>query len=292
MIFRESEVAAGALSGTLCESGAREAPLALIHPGSGPTDRDGNNPLGVAAGAYRMLARELAGLGVDTVRIDKRGMYGSAGAGDPNAVVIDDYADDIRAWLDAFARPRVVLIGHSEGGVSVTLGARDEPRVAGLVLLAGLGRKVADILRGQFRANPFLAPVLAQALGAVDALERGARLDPATLPGELRPLFPGPVQGFLIDMMTRDPALMLAQTRVPVLIAQGGRDIQVTHEDADRLHAARPDAERADFPLMSHVLKDCAGGDRLANLMTYASADLPLTPGLAARVAQFVRRVV
>ena len=29
---------------------------AVILPGSGPTDRDGNSPMGVAAGTYRLLA--------------------------------------------------------------------------------------------------------------------------------------------------------------------------------------------------------------------------------------------
>ena len=281
----------GPLRGTLCESGAAGAPLALIHPGSGPTDRDGNNPLGVAAAAYRMLAHALAERGVDTLRIDKRGMFGSAQAGDPNAVTLDDYARDVRAWLDALGRSRVALIGHSEGGLSVVHAAQGEPRVSALVLLAALGRPLAVISRAQFRANPYLAPFLDAALAATAALERGERVDPASLPGELRPLFPAAAQGFLIDLMRRDPAALLAATRVPVLIAQGGRDIQVSGADADRLAAARPDAERADFPAMTHVLKDCDSDERLANLTTYARPDLPLTTGLADRIAGFLRRV-
>lgn len=280
----------GALRGTLCESGRAGAGLALIHPGSGPTDRDGNNPLGVTAGAYRLLAHDLAARGVDTLRIDKRGLFGSAAAGDPNAITLEDYARDVRAWLDALGRDRVALIGHSEGGLSVMQAALGEPRVGALVLLATPGRRLAEISRAQFRSNPFFAAVLAQALAATDALERGAAVDPARLPAELRAQFPALAQGFLIDLMRRDPAEMLAATRVPALIVQGGRDIQVETADADRLAAARPDAERADFALMTHVLKDCASDDRLANLMTYARADLPLAAGLADRVAAFLRR--
>lgn len=204
---------------------------------------------------------------------------------------MDDYAADIRSWLDALARPRVALIGHSEGGVSVVNAAQGEPRVAALVLLAALGRPLAEISRAQYRANPYLAPVLDAALAATDALERGQRVDPATLPAELRPLFAAQVQGFLIDLMRRDPAALLAAARAPVLIVQGGRDIQVSADDADRLAAARPDAERVDFPLMTHVLKDCASDDRLANLTTYARPDLPLTAGVADRVAGFLRRL-
>lgn len=291
--WRESEVEArgpfGALGGTLCESGVVGAPLALIHPGSGPTNRDGDNPLGVSAQPYRLLAHALAAEGVDTVRVDKRGLFGSAGAGDPNAVTLDDYAADIRAWLDALGRPRVALIGHSEGGLSVMLAARGEPRVGALALLCAPGRPLAEIMRAQFRGNPFVAPALEAALAATAALERGERVAFAALPAELRLSFAAPAQPFLIDMMRRDPAQALAETRAPALIVQGGRDIQVFAEDADRLAAARADVERADFPAMTHVLKDCPDDDRLANLATYARSDLPLSPGLAERVAAFLR---
>ena len=292
--MRETEIAArgplGPLRGTLCESGAPAAPLALIHPGSGPTNRDGNNPLGVAAATYRLLAHALAARGVDTLRIDKRGMFGSGPAGDANAVTLDDYAADIRAWLDALARPRVALIGHSEGGLSVSHAAKGEPRAVALALLATPGRPLAETMRAQVAANPFNQPFLDAAFSALAELEAGRRVDPARAPAPLRPLFAAPAQGFLIDLMRRDPSAMLGATRIPALIVQGGRDIQVGAADADRLHAARPDAERADFPAMTHVLKDCASHDRLANLATYARADLPLTVGLAERIAAFVHR--
>ena len=60
------------LAGTLADAG-KGAPVLLIIPGSGPTDRDGNSPLGVKAGTYRLLAEALAARGVSSVRIDKRG---------------------------------------------------------------------------------------------------------------------------------------------------------------------------------------------------------------------------
>ena len=63
----------GPLRGTLLSPAAPDtpsAPVVLIVPGSGPTDRDGNNPLGVKASAYRLLAEGLAAKGIATVRID------------------------------------------------------------------------------------------------------------------------------------------------------------------------------------------------------------------------------
>ena len=73
-------------------------PVVLIVPGSGPTDRDGNSPLGGAAVPYALLARALARQGIASVRIDKRGLFGSAGAvAGSNAVTIADYGDDLMA---------------------------------------------------------------------------------------------------------------------------------------------------------------------------------------------------
>ena len=52
----------GPLAGTLLNAGAH-APAVLIIPGSGPTDRDGNNPLGVTAAPNRQHAEALAAKG-------------------------------------------------------------------------------------------------------------------------------------------------------------------------------------------------------------------------------------
>ncbi len=70
----------GPLAGTFVDAGVH-APVVLIIPGSGPTDRDGNNPLGVTAAPYRLLAEALAAKGVSSVRIDKRGHVRKQGRG-------------------------------------------------------------------------------------------------------------------------------------------------------------------------------------------------------------------
>lgn len=84
----------GPLRGTMSLP-TNDAPIILMIPGSGPTDRDGNSPLGVNAAPYRLLAEGLAEQGIGSVRIDKRGMFGSKGAvPDANAVTIADYVHD------------------------------------------------------------------------------------------------------------------------------------------------------------------------------------------------------
>ena len=110
----------GGLHGEMLSPAAASKAAVLIIPGSGPTDRDGNNPLGVKANSYRLLAEQLATKGVATVRIDKRGLGGSRAVGSGNRVTVAEYVTDTRAWIAAARSATgsrcVWLAGHSEGG--------------------------------------------------------------------------------------------------------------------------------------------------------------------------------
>lgn len=283
----------GPLKGTLTSASVPSAPVVLIIPGSGPTDRDGNSPLGVKAATYRLLSKELAAKGVSTVRIDKRGMFASAGAvSDANAVTIEDYARDTHAWVDAVRQKTgakcVWLLGHSEGGLVALAAAQRDAGICGLVLVATAGRPLGDVLKDQLRANPANALLLPQALAAVDALAAGKRVDTTALPPPLAPLFQPAVQGFLISAFALDPTRLVGQVRKPVLIIQGERDIQVSIADARALKAAAPSSTLALLSDTNHVLKRVTSDDRGANVATYTDPNLPLAPGVADPVARFV----
>ncbi|MGE0724114.1 MAG: alpha/beta hydrolase [Alphaproteobacteria bacterium] len=282
------------LHGTLLTPATPSGPAVLIIPGSGPTDRNGNSPLGIAGSIYRLLAEGLAAEGIVTVRIDKRGLFASAAAvEDPNAVTIADYATDVRAWVDAIRRatgvPCVWVLGHSEGGIVALAAAERGAAICGLLLVATPGRPAGEVLRAQLAANPANAPVLAEAAMAIATLEGGGRVDPAALHPALRLLFDPRIQGFLASLFSLDPVAMIAAVRVPVLILQGERDLQVAVADAERLAQARPGATLTLLPDTNHVLKTVRSADRGENLATYRDAGLPLAPGVAAAAAAFVK---
>jgi pimeloyl-ACP methyl ester carboxylesterase len=185
------------------------APVALIIPGSGPTDRDGNSPLGIRAASYRLLAEALAGKGVTTLRFDKRGLFGSsAAARDADDVRMSDYAADVKAWALAAQKwtsaTCVWIVGHSEGSLVALIAARQPDGICGLILIAGAGRRMGTLLREQLRANPANAPILPQALAAIGELEAGTRVDIGGLHPALKGFFRPAVQGFLIDQMSYD----------------------------------------------------------------------------------------
>jgi hypothetical protein len=272
--------------------GVQGAPVAIIIPGSGPTDHNGNSPLGISAAPYQMLAHALAPLGVTTVRIDKRGMFASSAGGDPNHVLLSGYADDIRAWIAAAraqtGAPCVWIIGHSEGGLVALVTAQKPENICGLVLISTPGLPLADILRMQLKSNPANAPILAEALADVDKLAAGQHIDQSTMNPALAGLFRADVQDFIIDEFKIDEPALAAAFKGQILVVQGENDLQVTPADAQRLAGARPGIRLVLVPGMNHVLKQ-APADRAGNAATYTNADLPLSPGLADQIAAFIK---
>ncbi|RDS77140.1 alpha/beta fold hydrolase [Alteriqipengyuania lutimaris] len=284
----------GELAGTLEGDPAEGAPAVLIVPGSGPTDRDGNSPLGVAAQSYKLLAEALAQRGIASVRIDKRGMFASAGAiPDPNAVTVADYVDDLEAWSDTIAQRTgghcVWLLGHSEGGlVSMAAAAKDPARYCGLLLVASPGVNTGDVIRAQLAANPANAPILPQVDEIIAKLKASENVPLGEMHPGLIPLFGPQVQGFVGSMLRLEPAELIAKHDLPVLILNGREDLQTPAADAEALAAARPDATLVLLDGVNHVLKQVPNGSRAENIASYSDPELPLAPGVAEAIADFV----
>jgi pimeloyl-ACP methyl ester carboxylesterase len=285
---------AGPLAGTF-RSGGPGAPVVIIIPGSGPTDRDGNNPLGVKAAPYRLLAEKLSALGVATLRVDKRGMFGSKAAiADPAKVTFADYAADARAWgakARALSGAKCAWVGgHSEGALVALVAGQQPAGLCGVVSISGTGRPIGAVLREQLRANPANAPILDAAMASIETLEKGGSVDATKLPAPLLALFHPSVQPFIRDWMAHDPAQLAKALKVPLLIVQGGHDLQVGVGDAQALHAAQPKSELKVIAEANHVLKAVPEGDRAANMASYGNPALPLAPGIAEAIASFVKR--
>ncbi|ASD27479.1 alpha/beta hydrolase [Brevundimonas diminuta] len=278
------------LHGTLLTPESQIHAAAVILPGSGPTDRNGDSPqVGIRAATYRLLAEGLAERGVATVRIDKRGIGESAAAGPSEAELrFSAYAEDARAWAAATAtktgRPCAWLIGHSEGAlVALAAVAEGDDKVCGLVLLSGAGRPAGTVLREQLTSLP--EPLKAEAYAVVGELEAGRTV--ADPPASLAALFRPSVQPYLISWLALDPAKMAAAYDGPIFIGQGTTDIQISLTDAEAIKTAQPRAELVVWDGVNHVLKT-APVERAANIATYMDPALPLAPGVVEATADFI----
>ncbi len=291
--FFDAPTQTGHLKGTFLSPESKPTDVVLIIPGSGPTDRDGNNPAGVKASTYRLLAEGLASQSVASLRFDKRGMFASATATpDGNNVTIADYVGDVRSWVTVLQRETsakcVWVLGHSEGGLIALAAAQGQPNICGLILVATAGRPMGEVLRAQLKSNPGNAPILSQAMHAIDVLESGSKVDVESMHPALKNLFSPSVQGFLISLFSFDPIKLISGISKPVLILQGQNDIQMDEADARLIQHADPQAKLVILPNVNHVLKSVTTKDRRENLATYSDPGLPLAPGVVDAIAAFL----
>jgi len=263
-------------------------PVVLILSGSGPTDRDGNNPDGGRNDSLKRLAWVLAKHNIASVRFDKRGVAASlAATPDERNLSVEAYVADAVAWGQKLkADPRfgpLILLGHSEGALIASLAA---PKVdaAAVISLSGTARPIDQVLRRQL-ARSLPPPLMLRSNELLDSLKAGRTDD--NVPAPLQVIFRPSVQPYLISLFRQDPAAAFAQLQMPALIVQGSNDIQVQVDDAKLLKAAKPDAQLALIEGMNHVLR-IVPNDVKRQLASYKDPNLPLAAELGTRVLEFI----
>lgn len=284
------------LRGTLSTPDAGSDMVVLIIAGSGPTDRNGNSPLGIGANSYGLLARFLASEGIASLRYDKRAI--GASTLDPKLleqVVLEDFIDDARLLARYLKQERgfgrVVLAGHSEGGMIALATAAGNPNVDAVITLCGPGYPMGTILKKQIgRQTEHLGLTRTLRIyGIVDSLKAGHT---PSIPSELNTLFPPSVLPFLISSLQYDPAELASHVEQPLLIVGGERDLQIGPENGEALKRAQPAAELVLVEGMTHPLKASSSSDMNTQLTSvYRNGDLPLCPGLEQALLKFLHAV-
>jgi fermentation-respiration switch protein FrsA (DUF1100 family) len=287
----ELQTQQGRLYGTLVQPRSPgPVAVALLIAGSGPTDRDGNNPDGGHNDSLKKLAQSLAKHGIASLRYDKRGVAASrAATPDERDLSVAGYVADAVAWSHLLkadpAFNHLILIGHSEGALIASLAAAQAGADA-VVSLAGSSRPIDQVLREQLSQR--LPPkLLAQSNQLLDTLLAGQQTE--QVPDKLLVLFRPSVQPYLISLFRQNPSAAFARLTIPALIVQGSHDIQVGVADAQALKAAKPDAELLIVPGMNHVLRIVPPA-MPAQLASYDNARLPLAGSLGEQIASFIQR--
>lgn len=281
-------VPGGILHGSLMlPATTQPAPVVLIIAGSGPTDRDGNNPAGGNNDSLRRLALGLAERGIASLRYDKRGVAASrAAAPREEQLSVEAYVANAVAWGQLLkADPRfsqLILLGHSEGALIATLAAVDAGADA-LVSLAGIAHPLGTVLRDQLQGR--LPPALAAQTEAIlDELEQGRTV--AEVSPKLQVLLRPSVQPYLISLLRQRPAEAFARVPIPALIIQGSHDVQVDLEEALLLQQAKPEAQLLIIEGMNHMLRIVPAD--APPLASYNDPQLPLAVELLDGLARFI----
>jgi dienelactone hydrolase len=277
------------LAGTLqLPSGDATVPALVLLAGSGPTDRDGNQPPAMLTDLLKQIAAALAEHGIASLRFDKRGMYANSAQSPRDKSRYGDFfswenfvGDSAASCRFLRQQPRidtnrVGILGHSEGGLLAlqaarVLGGEGHPPAV-LILIGTPGRTLDAVIIDQLKG--LLARQGATPQQTDYFLSENARITrtilqsgqvPPDVPPGLAALYPSYLGKFLHSELALDPCKLAGEYSGPVMLIQGSADTQISPQrDAKTLDAALA-ARGGDvhtlaiIPQASHNLKIVSG---------------------------------
>jgi pimeloyl-ACP methyl ester carboxylesterase len=279
-------------------------PAVVFITGSGKQDRDEDTygPGGVKMSLFKVLASELGKAGIASLRCDDRGSGGSSG--DFTKATLQAFVADATAAAAALRNEpaidprRVGLVGHSEGALVAPVVAAADRKVRAVALLAAPGRSVDVIMLEQIERSLGRSGVskeqtdaeLGRFRAAFEAIRKGEPV-PADVPEVQRKEWEE-ARPWLRSHLAHDPiAAARKLKRQSVLIAQGGKDQQVSTVDADALKAALAKAgnkkvEVKVYPDLNHLFAVSETG----SIAEYADAAAVIDPTFLADVVAFAKK--
>jgi len=223
------------LAGSLWRPAGDAVAGVLMHPGSGPSDRDND-------WFFPPIRRHLLEAGIAVCSFDKRGVGGSEGSW--LEAGIEEQADDLLAALGVFATEcpglPIGLFGHSQGGWVVVEAASRSLPVAFVIPSSGGGASPARQERYSLANKVTAGQETTEALATYDAVVEVIRERPtlgagvARLEAEGVPYRDLPGLDFMFEdeaiwrlcaeIFAYDPAPALARITAPVLGLLGAAD--------------------------------------------------------------------
>jgi pimeloyl-ACP methyl ester carboxylesterase len=265
-------------------------PLVIIVPGSGPTDRDGNNTLIYGKGfVYRQIAEKLLENGIASLRYDKRGIGASADALIKEEDLRVGYlVQDVSTWITKYKSDgrfsSIIILGHSEGSLIGML-ACQKTKVNGFISLAGPGRNMGDIVIDQLDMQG--ESIKKESREIVRSLKQGKTYP--NVSNALAPVFRKEIQPYLVSIMKYNPVMELRLLDIPVLILQGTSDLQISVKDAELLASASNKGELKIIEGMNHMMRTTSK-DLEENFKSYGDPDQPLNADFVKELIRFLKK--
>jgi len=277
------------IKGTLLNTNSEEkAPLVIIIPGSGPTDRDGNNVM-MKNNSLKYLAENLNDRNIATYRYDKSVLsYSKEDSKNIDSLSFDVFINEAKYVINYFKQTehysKIIVAGHSQGSLVGMVASKEI--ADGFISIAGAGKSIDEILVEQIEKQaPFLK---ADTEKIVRELKKGNTV--AEVNPNLISLFNKQIQPFLISWIKYDPQSELEKLAIPVLIVNGTKDIQVSIEQAELLHKAKANSQLNLIENMNHLFKEI-NGDTNENMLSYSNPNLPVMEELINIITTFVYEI-
>ena len=267
--FEEKEIQIGkgvwSLPGTLSlpKGDGPFSAVILVH-GSGPEDRDEtigpNKP-------FRDLAHGLASRGIAVLRYEKRTKQHQVMMVTKvsNLTVKEETVDDVVAAFEVLASQkkidpkRIIVLGHSLGGMLIPRIAMAQDKISGFISFAGGTRPIEDLVLEQTRyilsQNGKLNEEAQKKIQEIErqiAIIKSPELSEKTTD---KSLLGGPAK-YWLDLRGYEPAKEAMKLQQPMLIMQGERDYQATMEDFANWKKAlgsRTNVTFVSYPKLNHL---------------------------------------
>jgi dienelactone hydrolase len=273
--FKSSDVVVGKdtpwpLPGTLnMPLGDGPFPAVVLLHGSGPHDRDetigANKPL-------RDLADGLASRGIAVLRYEKRTRQHAGKMMGVTVTIKEEVLDDALAAVALLRQTpgidpkRIYVVGHSLGALLAPKLATLDPKLAGIVIMAGNVRPLEDLIVEQItylsKQNGEPSAAATEQINKIK--EQVARIkDPKLSPDTPADQLPFKVPAaYWLSLRGYDSAATAAGLTMPVLVLSGERDYQVPQADFDlwqKALAGKPTAKLKRYPGLNHLFIEGSG---------------------------------
>lgn len=274
------------IDGSLVVPNSGSDQLAIIIAGSGPTDRDGNQNF-LKSNNLKKLAIALADNNIASFRYDKRIVKQiKTNTTDPN-IRFDDFVTDALDVVKYFKSKnefkKIYIIGHSQGSLIGMLASITD--VDGMISLAGAGQSIDNVIIEQVEKT---APMFTTDTKRVfDTLRSGKTT--TNYPPALASVFDISIQEFMMSWMKYDPAQVINELNIPILLINGTKDLQVEPDEAELLHAANKNSELKLIDKMNHVLF-IIEGDAQENAKSYNNPSLKISEELIKSIVDFIKQ--
>lgn len=270
------------LPGTLSYTETSKKLVIWVH-GSGNVDRNGNQVgANVKANYIKQFRDEINKNDIAFYSYDKR-TANPKNAAHLEGILLDDFVSDVEKVIEHFKKEsafsEIILIGHSQGSLIAMLASNNATKY---ISLAGPGESIDKTIIKQVTAQ-------SAELGKTTEDHFKELKDTGDVK-EVNPflvtIFAKQNLAFIRNWMSYDPLKEIAKIKIPILIINGSKDLQVKVADANALKTANNNAQIVIIENMNHVIKNIKKDED--NMNSYYSPDFKVSSELVKTITKFV----